>query len=212
MRKDQSDVDVVRQIFIEKEYDTKIYPEPHRRIVKRYSEILNEGKRPIIVDAGANIGAATIWFGTKYPEAKIIAIEPDENNLDVLRLNCGLNDRIAIVAGGVGATGGFAMIQAATQGWATRVERSTSGAPIISMNEAFKMTEGGVAFIAKIDIEGFEGDFFSSNLEWLDTVFTVVIEPHDWLLPGTSRTFQRAMAKHNFDLFILGENLVYIRP
>jgi hypothetical protein len=68
--------------------------------------------------------------------------------------------------------------------------------PVVTMSELFA---GGncTPFTAKIDIEGFESDLFSQNLEWLDEVFLVYIEPHDWLFPtqGTSRTFQRAMGK-----------------
>ena len=40
-----------------------------------------------------------------------------------------------------------------------------------------------------------------------------MIEPHDWLLPGsgTSTDFQKAMAERGFDLLISGENLLYVR-
>jgi FkbM family methyltransferase len=213
LRPGQSDVDVVRQIFGEREYDTEQLFEPNSRMLKRYSEILSLGKQPIIVDAGANIGATAIWFRTKYPKAKVVAIEPDEDNLAVLRLNGGRDDHIAIIAAGVGATNGFAAVQEGTLGYATKVVRSSSGVPIVSMNDAFELTEGGTPFIAKIDIEGFESDLFSTNLEWLESVFAVMIEPHDWMLPGkmTSRSFQCAMAEHNFEVFIRGENLIYVR-
>ena len=68
-------------------------------------------------------------------------------------------------------------------------------------------------FIAKIDIEGFEKDLFSSNLGWIDRAEMVIIEPHDWMLPGqqSSATFQRAMGSRDFELFISGENLIYVR-
>jgi hypothetical protein len=68
-------------------------------------------------------------------------------------------------------------------------------------------------FIAKIDIEGFEDDLFSDNTRWVDDVEVIIIEPHDWLFPGTgtSRNFQRAISKRPFEVVISGENLVYIR-
>jgi FkbM family methyltransferase len=30
-----------------------------------------------IVDLGANIGLAALYFGTRYPQAKILSVEPD---------------------------------------------------------------------------------------------------------------------------------------
>ena len=73
--------------------------------------------------------------------------------------------------------------------------------------------EGAELFIVKVDIEGFESDLFAANLEWLDQAAAVMIEPHDWLLPGsgTSTDFQKAMAERGFDLLISGENLLYVR-
>lgn len=77
----------------------------------------------------------------------------------------------------------------------------------------FAKYPGGVPFIAKVDIEGFEEDLFSENLDWLKEIFVLFIEPHDWLMSGrrTSRNFQRALAQHDFQILIRGENLVYIR-
>jgi hypothetical protein len=68
-------------------------------------------------------------------------------------------------------------------------------------------------FIVKIDIEGFEADLFSANLDWLDLADVVIIEPHDWMLPGqgSSRTLQVAMAARPFEVLLSGENLIYVR-
>ena len=42
----------------------------------------------LIVDAGANIGMATIYYSYWYPNAKIVAIEPEQSNFEILRRNC----------------------------------------------------------------------------------------------------------------------------
>lgn len=39
----------------------------------------------VIVDAGANIGLASLFFANKYADAKIIAIEPEEHNFKILK-------------------------------------------------------------------------------------------------------------------------------
>ena len=63
--------------------------------------------------------------------------------------------------------------------------------------------------MCKIDIEGGEADLFSNNDAWVDRFPLIVIELHDWLLPGTgsSRNFLRAIAGRNFDVVFRGENL-----
>ena len=61
------------------------------------AEILHEGQyepvrlelpeRPIIVDAGANIGVATRWLLARHPGARVVAFEPDPDNARLLREN-----------------------------------------------------------------------------------------------------------------------------
>lgn len=41
----------------------------------------------MIVDVGANIGITSIFFATRYPEAKVIAIEAEKSNFDILERN-----------------------------------------------------------------------------------------------------------------------------
>jgi len=43
--------------------------------------------RPIIIDAGANIGISTLFFKSQYPHAKIIAFEPDPKTFELLKRN-----------------------------------------------------------------------------------------------------------------------------
>ncbi|MCJ7804429.1 FkbM family methyltransferase [Patescibacteria group bacterium] len=47
--------------------------------------------QPLILDVGAHIGLATIYFKNKYPQAKIIAFEPNPETAKLLRLNIKAN-------------------------------------------------------------------------------------------------------------------------
>jgi FkbM family methyltransferase len=212
----ESDVNVVRQVFRYKEY--QVNNDPLRaRIVRRYNEILETGNVPIIVDAGAHIGLATLWFRHTYPSAQVVAIEPEAGNFELLKENAGQKSGVSLLNAAVGATSGFVTIQNDRQhtllGWAARTNRAEQGVPIVTMADAFGTVDNGAPFIAKIDIEGFESDLFSCNTEWLNGVFVVYIEPHDWMLPRkmTSRTFQRALAALDFEIHISGENLLFVR-
>ncbi len=213
LRVGQSDVAAVRQVFGNRDYDMGADNPIGGRILKRYQEIVSSGKIPIIVDAGANIGAASLWFLTEYPLACVVAIEPEPSNVAVLRKNASDKPRLLILESAVGSTPGFVSLHDHGLAWATRTIRAETGVPVVTMAEAFQRVSNGRPFIAKIDIEGFEYDLFSKNLDWLDDVYVVYIEAHDWMLPGkrTSQTFQTAMAQHDFEIFIRGENLVYVR-
>lgn len=46
-----------------------------------------ETEPQIIIDAGAHIGLATLYFKKMYPQAKVIAIEPHPQNFELLEKN-----------------------------------------------------------------------------------------------------------------------------
>jgi len=123
-------------------------------------------------------------------------------------------DGVSIVPAALGSHSGFVEVNAETYSWGAKTKRSENGViPIITMSDAFSRVKAGTPFLAKIDIEGFESDLFADNLSWLDEVHMLIVEPHDWLFPGqrTSRSLQTAIASRDFEIFISGENLVYLR-
>jgi hypothetical protein len=68
LRPNTSDMDVFQQIFVNEEYEFSLDTDP-----------------AVIIDAGANIGLASIYYSIKYPKAKIIAIEPELSNYELLK-------------------------------------------------------------------------------------------------------------------------------
>lgn len=55
--------------------------------IKKEYYVLLDTKSPVIVDCGANIGMATIFFKLMYPEAKFICIEPNSATFELLAEN-----------------------------------------------------------------------------------------------------------------------------
>lgn len=47
----------------------------------------SENDAPYIIDCGANIGVSVLYFQRKYPKAKILAFEPDEDIFKILEKN-----------------------------------------------------------------------------------------------------------------------------
>ena len=211
VRIDQTDLATVRQVFCGREYEVE--GPLGDRITATYDDIVASGRVPVIVDAGANIGAASLWFASKFPAAKIVAVEPDPDNARVLRLNIAAHPNCTVLEAAIGAVAGFVSFKGEGSGWAVQTQRAESGVAIVTVDDAIDAAGGDTPFIVKIDIEGFEADLFSSNTDWIDRCAVVMIEPHDWMLPGqgTSLSFQRAMISGAFELTLSGENLVYVR-
>src|SRR5438477_2567010 len=99
LRNTLSDRSIFFQIIVQREYDTQQWSVLHQRIEDSYRRILGSGKIPIIIDAGANIGLSARWFATRYPHARVYAVEPDEANLLVLRRNSQGFPNINVVRG-----------------------------------------------------------------------------------------------------------------
>ena len=212
IRKQQSDFDTLRQCFRDKEYAVGNC-EVEARILREYHTIIERGMIPVIVDAGANVGAASLWFRKEFPLATVVAIEPDAGNVEILKRNVGGDGKVKVMQAAIGSSPGFVAVQNNGAAWAITTERAEQGCPIITMDQSVWEVPDGIPFLAKIDIEGFEEDLFAKNVGWLDRTFAVFIEPHDWLLPGkhTSGSFQKAMALRDFELFMRGENLLYVK-
>lgn len=209
--RDGIDFEVVEQIFIRLDYD---FAKLHRaREIEAFRERLKEsGRRPLIIDAGANCGMATKYFALTYPEAHIVAIEPDAGNLALARHNNTASDAMFLQAA-VGSTDGRARLVDPGMGhWGLRVEADPDGGvPIVGVNGIVEAAIGaGMSpFIVKIDIEGFESELFSHNTEWIDQFPVLIIELHDWMLPGSgsARSFLREIAARDRDFVYHGENV-----
>ena len=210
-----SDWDTIQQIFRNQEYGLQR--------LRRGQEILDfvaveqsVGQRPLIIDAGANIGASAVYFALTFPEAVIVAIEPEESNFALLRRNVeGLNVRCLKAA--LSSSEGSARVVDPGEGhWGYRTEASTdtAGIPCVTIPHIFheERWKGVFPLIVKIDIEGGEGDVFSRNIEWVKKTPLVIIELHDWLMPkgATSRPFLQCVAGQERDFIIVGENIFSI--
>jgi FkbM family methyltransferase len=213
IRTNSSDACTLRQVFRDHDYDVMRFPQG-KGILQAYTTLLKRHEIPIIIDAGANIGAAAIWFAKVFPQAFVLAIEPEPHNADLCRRNVASVERITVIEAALGATPGHSSIsKSAGQSWSFQTFRSHQGTiPTVTIAELVKSIPNGRLFAAKIDIEGSESDVFSQNTEWLDDVTFLFLEPHDWLLPGakTSREFQKRVAQNDFDLVVAGENLLYV--
>ena len=59
-----------------------------------------------IIDAGANIGLAALYFSSLWETAEIVAVEPEAENFKILRMNVAKSPRISAVQAGLWSSEG----------------------------------------------------------------------------------------------------------
>lgn len=214
-RRTASDIGVISQVFIHQDYNLQKLARA-QEMSALYDAILSRGKTPLIIDAGANIGASVAWFAARFPRARILAFEPEPENFRLLEKNSvGLNAELFQAAIG-SAEGTVDLVDAGTGGWGFQTRRSPEGSvKVFSLAKVVQAAQasGSEPFIVKIDIEGGEDDLFKGKTDWIDAFPLIVIELHDWLFPGkaSSRNFLKAMANRGRDYVHFGENIFSIR-
>ncbi len=164
----------------------------------------------VIIDAGANIGLATIFFKTFYPAATVIAIEPDEENCKMFEKNtCALTD-VHLLRGGLwpDSTHCLRIQNSEAAPWGYQVEPSDQGFPAYTISDICSRFGLSHIDILKIDIEGSEREVLSHNTEWLNNTDNVFIELHDHVAPGASQALLRAIGDKGYNLKVSGENLI----
>lgn len=208
----KSDAGVIQQVLVQRCYDLHAFRQA-APLGALYKKLVAGGAVPLIVDAGANIGASTVWFACNFPGSHVVAVEPAKDNCDLLRDNCrGLEH--TLLEGAIGSHDGDAVLHDPGRGeWAYQVRTAGAGyrVPLFSASGivARSKAAGMHPFACKIDIEGGEAELFSDNFAWLAEFAVIVIELHDWLFPGASisRNFRRAIDGLDVDVVTRGENV-----
>lgn len=216
LRRGTSDISVFAQVFLENGYGMKHLKRWHE-INDTYNRILRQGS-PLILDLGANIGLASLYFAKNWPKAKIIAVEPERANYDLMCNNVSQLENVRPVYAAVaGEDGAVKIVNPENEAWSARTEIAAEGLAesvrALSVRSLVEMApEGSIPFIAKIDIEGFERNLFSTNTDWVASFPIVILEPHDWMLPGQGvvTNFFRVLSQQDRDFLIWKENIICI--
>jgi FkbM family methyltransferase len=211
LRESTSDFEIMEQIFLRREYDFAAWSSHHAMIQRTYGELLNERKVPVIVDCGANIGYASIWFAIKYPQAIVYAIEPEPRNFAMLSRNVSTYPNIVPIQAGVSDRVTKVSLRNPTdEPWACQTEEDDQGSvETVTIPHLLDMRPNGVPLIVKVDIEGYETSLFRSNTGWAGRTPLVVFEMHDWLFHwrGTGHAMFRCLTQWPRDYLVRGENI-----
>ena len=155
-----------------------------------------------IIDAGANIGAATLFFAHHYPSARIFAIEPEATNFAMLKRNCGSLPDVTLIEAALWSKPAHLSVADAGEKFTAFVtEGAADGAAVEAVTVDGLMSAYGLDRIdlLKMDVEGAEKEIFTADTRWLDKVDVVAIELHDRFKAGCAQAFYFAIAARSFE-------------
>jgi FkbM family methyltransferase len=190
-------------------------------IILFYDIFLKEGYGKIklenvetIIDCGANIGLASVFFLIQYPYAKVIALEPDPVNFDICQNNLKqFGSRAVVLNSALWHENCTVKINPTNIGtWASTVaptekadKTSVQAFDMQTIMQKYNLKE---IDMLKIDIEGAEEGVFSScNLGWLDKVKCIQIECEN---SQTEDVFINAVSPMKFELSRFTEIMIAV--
>ena len=218
--RDKYDILTVYEIFSIESYNLKKF-KIWKDISRKYQKYQDEKLIPLILDCGSNIGSSTEYFQRIFKGSYATLIEPEEKNFNFANKNLSnKNNKLLNL-----------VISNEEKDYFFEQDFKDSRAARVTGNQGTKIKSITInkilddfphnkyqPFLIKIDIEGFEAQLFSENYQWMNKFNIIIIEIHDWMLPGVanSHNFINALNQitnkdNKRDLIISGENLISIK-
>ena len=194
-----SDRNMFSDVLLDREYDLPMDPPPR-----------------FIIDAGANVGYTSVFMASRHPQARVVAIEPEDSNFaqlsdnvrelpQVTPLKAGLWPREAYlyVENPDDVKSGFRLAESA--------EPRPGAIKATTIGKLMEQFNADQIDICKIDIEGGECEIFSdpSCHDWLSRTRMLIVELHDRFRPDSSAIVDRALAQHPHTRETKGDNLIF---
>lgn len=198
LRQNTSDILVFQEVFLFESYN------------------LSRPNTGVIIDGGGNIGLTSIFFATKFPEAKIYSVEPSNSNFSVLLENTkGYPSIIPIHSALWNNDTSLKIIDMNENQWAFAVTECSTSDPdafkAVSLTSLMKKYSIEYIDILKLDIEGSEREVFAENYDyWITRTRCILIELHDWMKPDCSKTVYKTLSRYNFKTTIFKGMLLLV--
>jgi FkbM family methyltransferase len=137
-----------------------------------------------IVDLGANVGLSVRLWRQRFPEAAVVAVEPDPDNVRILERNCAMDGKTQVVQACVAASARTVQIDRSLGAWGVRMVDGSQDQNQVSV-KALPLSEilaeanfTGPIDLLKCDIEGTEAEVFANCADWIGRVRAILLEIH----------------------------------
>jgi FkbM family methyltransferase len=161
-----------------------------------------------ILDLGANVGYSAVYLSQRFPEALILAIEPDRENFQILSMNTQHLPNVRRMLAAVSPDGGSVkLLNENSAHWARQFLPNAAdnaddrtAVKSLSMNALIDLLPAARADIIKMDVEGMEKYLFEDT-SWIHRVKILCIEVH----AGCWNPVFRALSKFDVDCWVSGD-------
>lgn len=162
------DIDIFYEIFYKKIY-----------------QLPNSLSKNLVIDAGANVGFAALFFLKQMPAATVYCIEPDPDNFTFLKMNLEAeieSGKVKLIMAGLsGKDGAMSLRSNSFKYNSNLVELPVEGSVRVityKVETFLKTFVPGNVDLLKMDIEGAEENIFENDVSWLNNVEQLLIEFH----------------------------------
>ena len=136
----------------------------------------------LIIDGGANAGLSTAFYANTFPNTNVVAVEPAQDNIAMLRKNTRGFRNVTVIEGGLWPIPGFLRISNPDdEAWSFRCEPAAASLAAIrayTIPEIIALSGLPRCDLLKLDIEGAEQQLFENSADWLAQVDAILVEVH----------------------------------
>ena len=153
----------------------------------------------VILDLGANAGYTGASFATRFPRARVIAVEMDADNAAICAQNLAqFGDRVEVIHAGIwSASGSVSYSGGNVHDFAIGATggRSVRTAPAITIDQVLDRAALAEVDYLKMDIEGAEASVLQPPISWARRVRNMTLEVHP---PATFDCCRQALTGQGF--------------
>lgn len=184
--RDLGELHGLREVFVQGDYALQVPRDPS-----------------VILDLGGNIGAATVYFATRWPNAEIVVLEPDQDAFTRLARNVRPFARVQPLQLAVAAEGGDVTLYRTDWTLTNSLIPSTGGAPVsvkaVSLDWLVEGPCGGAVDLVKLDVEGAEYAVMRAS-QRRDSIPVLVGELHEDSMGASIDEFEALLPQHDVEI------------